>query len=137
MRSASKPRCRMAHLLRIPLVLFAVVTLSAAPATAAWITIKNSTKQTILIQETGGPLNRPIKGKCIKLQPGEVYREFQLLGGCRNVTIYDSEAPNTPLAVEKFTWETDDTALELKPDGKKVQLATTPVVKKTEPLVKK
>lgn len=127
----------MAHSLRIPLAgLVALLLAIASPATAAWITIKNTTKQTIILQETGGPLNRPIKGKSIKLQPGEVYREFQLLGGCRNVTIFDSDAPNTPLAVERFTWDTDDAALEVKPDGKKVQLATA-VQKKTEPVVKK
>ncbi len=138
MRSAAKPRCRMAHIPRFLLVGSVPLLLAmASPANAAWITIKNTTKQTIILQETGGPLNRPIKGKSIKLQPGEVYREFQLLGGCRNVTIYDSDAPNTPLAIDKFTWDTDDAALEVKPDGKKVQLASATVQKKTEPLVKK
>ena len=95
---------------------------TAPAAHAGWITVTNDTKQTIVIQETSGPLNRPVKGKCIKLQPGETHREYSLLGGTRNVVIYDADALTTPLATETMTWEKTDAEFNVKSDGKKVSL---------------
>lgn len=95
---------------------------TADAARAGWITVTNDTKQTIVIQETSGPLNRPVKGKCVKLQPGETYREYSLLGGTRTVVVYDAATPNAPLTAEKMTWEKADAAFALKTDGKKVTL---------------
>lgn len=92
------------------------------PARAGWITVTNDTKQTIVIQETSGPLNRPVKGKCVKLQPGETYREYSLLGGTRTVIIYDASTPNTPLTSDKLVWDKTDAAFAVKTDGKKTTL---------------
>ena len=91
-------------------------------AHAGWITVLNDTNQVIVIQETSGPLNRPVRGKCVKLQPGETYREYSLLGGTRNVVIYDAAAPNTPLTADKMVWDKADAAFAVKTDGKKVSL---------------
>ncbi len=110
------------HQLRIVFLAAVVAGLGAEVATAGWITVKNDTKQVIVIKEVGGPLNRPIRGKCIKLQPGETYREFQLLAGSKNVVIYDSEAPNVPLIQDKLTWVKDDAKFEIQPDGATVKL---------------
>jgi hypothetical protein len=110
------------HHLRILLLTAIVAGLGAEAAKAGWITVKNDTKQVIVIQEVGGPLNRPIRGKCIKLQPGETYREFQLLAGSKNVVIYDSEVPNVPLIQDKLTWVKDDAKFEIQPDGATVKL---------------
>ncbi len=93
-------------------------------ARAGWITVKNDTKQVIVIQEVGGPLNRPIRGKCIKLQPGETYREFQLLAGSKSIALYDSEAPTIPLSQDKLMWAKDDATFAIKPDGKSIKLVT-------------
>ncbi len=98
---------------------------TADAARAGWITVTNDTKQVIVIQETSGPLNRPVRGKCVKLQPGETHREFALLGGTRNVVIYDAAAPNTPLAADKMAWDKADVAFAVKTDGKKVTLGPT------------
>lgn len=97
-------------------------------AHAGWITVTNDTKQVLVIQETTGPLNRSAKGKCIKLQPGETYREYSLLGGTRSVVIFDAVAPNTPLSTDTMTWDKTDAAFALKADGKKVTLG--PATKK-------
>jgi len=91
---------------------------------AGWITVKNDTKQIIVIQEVGGPLNRPIRGKCIKLQPGETYREYQLLAGSKNIVLYDSESPSAPLSQDKLTWVQDDATFAIKPDGKSIKLVS-------------
>lgn len=100
----------------------AVLVGLGSTAHAGWITVTNDTRQTIVIQETSGPLNRPVKGKCVKLQPGESHREFSLLGGTRNVVIYDAAAPTNPLATETMAWDKNDTAFTVKTDGKKVSL---------------
>lgn len=110
------------HHLRIVFLAAIMAGFGADSAKAGWITVKNDTKQVIVIQEVGGPLNRPIRGKCIKLQPGETYREFQLLAGSKNVVIYDSEAPTVPLVQDKLTWVKDDAKFEIQPDGATVKL---------------
>lgn len=112
---------RFAIAIALAVVLFG----TANAAQAGWITVTNDTKQVIVIQETSGPLNRPVKGKCVKLQPGETYREYSLLGGTRNVVLYDAAAPNTPLATEKMAWDKIDAAFSVKTDGKKVSLGPT------------
>ena len=110
------------HQLRIAVLAVVAAGFGANTATAGWVTVKNDTKQVIVIQEVGGPLNRPIRGKCIKLQPGETYREFQLLAGSKNVVIFDSEALNVPLVQDKLTWVKDDAKFEIQPDGATVKL---------------
>lgn len=107
--------------IRIALVVLAGFGL-AESARAGWIAVKNDTKQVIVIQEVGGPLNRPIRGKCIKLQPGETYREFQLLAGSKNIVIYDSDAPNAPPIQDQLSWVKDDASFAIKPDGKSMKL---------------
>jgi hypothetical protein len=91
-----------------------------AVASAGWITITNDTKQEIVIQETAGPQNRPVRGKCVKLQPGETHKEYQLFGGTRNVLISDGN--NNALTADTLTWEKADAAFSVKADGKKVVL---------------
>jgi hypothetical protein len=95
---------------------------TADAAHAGWITITNDTKQVLVIQEMSGPLNRPVRGRCVKLQPGETYREYMLLGGTRNVVVYDATAPNTPLTADTMTWDKADAAFAVKSDGKKTSL---------------
>jgi len=116
---------------RIALIVFAGFGY-ANPVRAGWIAVKNDTKQVIVIQEVGGPLNRPIRGKCIKLQPGETYREFQLLAGCKNIVIYDSDAPNAPPIQDQLNWVKDDASYAIKPDGKTMKLVAGEV--KDEPV---
>ncbi len=94
----------------------------ASPASAGWLTIKNDTKHVILIQETGGPLNRPIRGKCVKLQPGETYREFHLLPGEKTVVLSDAEADGKPTAADRMTWQKDDAPFAVKADGQLFKL---------------
>lgn len=116
----------MIRLHNILLIVTAVFGLfgTASAAQGGWVTITNNTKQVIVIQETGGPLNRPIRGKLVKLQPGETYREYQLMAGTKNVQVYDAATPNTPLLQDKLTWDKADAAFAVKADGKKVSLTT-------------
>ena len=115
-----------AHSIHTLILVAGILFGTSSVAHAGWITITNDTNQVIIIQETAGPLNRPVRGKCIKLQPGETHKEYQLLGGTRNVVISDSS--DNPLTADKLTWEKADAAFSVKADGKKVALG--PVEKK-------
>jgi hypothetical protein len=103
----------------------------ASAAQAGWVTITNETKQVIVIQETSGPQNRPIRGKCAKLQPGETYREYHQDAGTKNVQVYDAAAPNTALIQDQLKWDKTDAEFAVKNDGKKVTL-TAGVEKKDD-----
>ncbi len=105
-----------------------VLALSAAPALAGWVTVKNETKQVIVIQEVGGPLNRPIRGKCVKLQPGETYREFQLLAGSKNIAIHESDEPGASSVQDKMTWSKEDASFAVKAEGKSIKLVVADAV---------
>jgi hypothetical protein len=112
---------------RLPRTLPAVLAVlglfgGASPASAGWLTIKNDTKHVILIQETGGPLNRPIRGKCVKLQPGETYREYQLLPGEKTVILSDAEGVGKAAAADRLTWQKDDAPFAVKADGQLFKL---------------
>lgn len=94
----------------------------SSTAKAGWLIIKNDTKHVILIQETGGPLNRPIRGKFIKLQPGETYREYHLLPGEKTVILSNAEQEDAPSTHERMTWQKDDMPFSVKPDGEMYKL---------------
>ena len=110
---------------------------TASSAQAGWITITNNTKQLIIIQETGGPFSRPIRGKSVKLQPGETYREFQLTSGTKNVQVYDAATPTAPLLHDKLIWDRADVAFAVKTDGKTVTLVSGTERKDDKSAVKK
>ena len=105
-----------------------LMALSATPALAGWLTIKNETEHVIVIQEVGGPLSRPIRGKCVKLQPGETYREYQLLAGSKTIAISEPDAPATSVQ-DKMTWAKDDASYAVKLDGKAMKLVAADAVK--------
>lgn len=103
-------------------------------ACAGWLTIKNDTKYVIVVQEVGGTIQRPIKGKSIQLQPGEIYREFQLLAGSKNVILFDSEQAKPVTVQDSMTWTKDDASYAVKTEGKNLKLIGSDTV---EPMVKK
>lgn len=100
----------------------------ARPASAGWLTIKNETKHVVVIQETGGPFNRPLRGKAVKLQPGETYREFQLLPGEKTVIVTDADGA-AKSAPERLTWQKDDAPFALKSEGSQFKLVSATIKK--------
>jgi len=103
---------------------------AASPADAGWLTITNDTRRVVLIQETGGPLLRPIRGKCVKLQPGETYREFHLLPGEKSVILLDANAANPIPAADSLRWPKDDAPFAVQHDGPLLKLVRTEKPKK-------
>jgi hypothetical protein len=66
-------------------------------AEAGWVTFKNDTNKTIVVQEFIIVNGKKVSGKPYKLQAGESYREFQNTPGIKNYDIYDVNNPNTPV----------------------------------------
>lgn len=93
----------------------------ASPVSAGWLTIKNDTRHVVLIQEISGPFNRPIRGKVVKLQPGETYREFQLLPGEKTVIVTDIDGV-AKSAPDRLTWQKEDAPFMLKSEGASIRL---------------
>jgi len=89
----------------------------ASPASAGWVSVKNDTKQTLVLQEIGGPLLRPIRGKCIRLLPGETYREFHALAGEKQIHVFDASDLTKPLLREQFNWKAEDRTYLLGRNG--------------------
>ncbi len=108
------------HLL--PIALIALLG-CCAPVWAGWLIVTNDTKHTLVVQETAGPQNRPVRGKCLKLKPGETYREFQLVPGVRNVVVYNAAAPQAALVTTKLTWGAKDSHVVFESQPKGIVLA--------------
>jgi hypothetical protein len=112
------------------LVLLACLSASAS-ARAGWITVTNDTEHVLVLQETTGPLNKPVRGKSIKLQPGETYKEFQLLAGGRTVVISAPKNEKVVSAVATLKWGASDTQFQLVASGQTVKFETPKTEKKS------
>lgn len=102
----------LSHLWLAALALIGV-GLSAPPASAGWVCIKNETKIPLIVQELP---DRPTarRGKLVKLRPGEVYREYQRSPGERKVRIFDARTPGKPLGLGKLSWKTADVMMQIE-----------------------
>ncbi|MBN9117803.1 MAG: hypothetical protein J0I06_01315 [Planctomycetes bacterium] len=81
----------------IALVLAVVAALAfVGSAEAGWVTIKNDTAKAIVVQEVVVVNGKAVRGKPVKLNAGESFREFQNTPGVKNYEIYDAAAPNAP-----------------------------------------
>jgi hypothetical protein len=102
--------------------------LGNSTADAGWLTVKNDTKQTLVIQELGGTPQRPARGRCIRLAPGESYREFVALPGEKVILVFDSTNLERPLGQDKLAWKNDDLTYKLLTDGNGVRLLIAPTI---------
>jgi hypothetical protein len=79
---------------RSKLIAFTLAVLAVAAfvssADAGWVTIKNETKQAIVVQEVAIVNGKTVRGKPVKLAAGESFREFQNTPGIKNYEIYDA-----------------------------------------------
>jgi len=106
--------------------------LVAAPtASAGWVTVKNETSQTIIIQEMCTLAGKPVRGKAVRLLPGETYREYHARAGEKQVHLYDDGEPKKLLADETMTWHTRDQNYAIQTMKSTTRLVTeTPTVAK-------
>jgi hypothetical protein len=78
-----------------------------SPAAAGWISIKNSTTQTVIVQELVQVNGSTRKCRPIKLAPGEVLREHHLQGGTKTLTVSEPGLFGQQLFRRTLTWTTD------------------------------
>ena len=112
------------------IVLFALASLGASQARAGWITIRNDTKQTLVVQEVTTVNGKVKAGKAIKLLPGESVRENRANPGSKDIVVYDPAQPNAPLLRGKIEWGKDDTVFSLTTEKKSIALAAVDPSKK-------
>ena len=89
----------------------------AIPAQAGWLTVKNDTKQTIVVESvTDGMLVK--RTKSVRLLPGETYREYRLVPGERKVQLFDGSQAGKPLGQAlgqgTLAWKLADQTLHIE-----------------------
>jgi hypothetical protein len=115
---------------RCLILLIGFASLGAAQARAGWITIRNDTKQTLVVQDVTTVNGKVKAGKAIKLLPGESVRENRSKPGSKSIVVYDPARPNTPLLRGKVEWGQDDTVFSLTPEKTSITLAAIDPPKK-------
>ena len=96
--------------------LLGLFLLAPSPAGAGWVSVRNGTDKTVYVQDVPegllpGLLSR--RRKVIRLQPGEVYREFQANPGERSVDVFDAAAPAKPVHKAILKWGPTDVTFNL------------------------
>src|SRR5687768_3934548 len=76
---------------------------SAGAADAGWVTIRNDTNATIVLQQTTCANGQPKRGKPVRLLPGETVREWQCGGTVTKVEVFDGQNPNKSLYAGSLT----------------------------------
>lgn len=101
-----------------------LLVLFAAPAAdAGWVTIKNETNQTIIVQECATVGGQVRKGKPVKLVPGETLREFQASAGQKCVQLLEPGLLlNKSLGQAEVKWVDGDHGFAILKVGDKVKL---------------
>ena len=109
-------------MVRFAILASTVAAALAHPASAAWITITNTTDKTVVIQETRTVNGKVVKGKEYKLSPGEVLKEFQSGPGEKSVLVSEKGSAGNPVKA-KLSWDKADAAFEVSNDGTDLKLA--------------
>ncbi len=100
------------------LVAPAVLAAAAACAPAGWVSVRNDTGKAVLIQDA--PDGKGRRGRCVRLLPNEVYREFHALSGSRTVDVFDAADLVKPVHRAVVRWPATGTFVRLtrEPDPK-------------------
>jgi hypothetical protein len=111
---------------------FALATLATlalvGEADAGWVTIKNDTNKTVVVQEFITVNGKKVSGKPYKLQPGESFREFQNNPGPKSYDVFDGNG--TPLATGKLACNNDSQSFSVTTAGNRVTIVQVPEPKK-------
>lgn len=106
---------------RLLVLAFAAGIVSANRTDAGWVSVRNDTKQTLLIQEVPATLGgKP--GRCIRLLPGECVREFHAKPGEKRINVLDPSQPSKPLCQAKLVWVMADLTLRVRTENAVVRL---------------
>ena len=130
--------------LRFRLLALAATLLAAAgPARAGdgtWVTLKNNTRQVVVVQETVVCNGLVKRGKAIRLLPGETVREFQAAPAVKKVEIFDGRSPGKLLWSGNLNCSGSAQTFTISSEIKGLTITTPHVVRAsggTEPMPKK
>ena len=89
----------------------------ALPAPAGWLTVKNDTLHTVVLESVcDGVIVK--RTKSVKLLPGETYREYRLEPGERKVQLFDGSQAGKPLGQPlgqgTLSWKLTDKTLHIE-----------------------
>jgi hypothetical protein len=110
---------------RIALGLLGVAVALPGTAAAGWITIKNETNQTVIIQETVTVNGSVRRLKPLKLVPGEVVREFHPAAGQKTICVLEPGLLlNRTICQGELKWQEADRGFSVFKAGDKVKVLT-------------
>lgn len=100
-----------------------LVLIAGPTCQAGWVTIKNETNLTIIVQECATVGGQVRKGKPVKLVPGETLREFQASAGQKCVQLLEPGLlRNASLGQTDVKWTEADHGFAIMKVGDKVKL---------------
>ena len=102
---------------RIRSLFLSAIVVAVGPisvARADWVTIKNDTKRTIVVQSAVTVNGQVKRGKPVRLLPGEVMREFYQPSAV-GVEVYDAQMPNKPILNAPLTIKAENQAFSVAP----------------------
>lgn len=117
------PRFRVAALAAVALLA------SAGAADAGWVTIKNDTTKTLVLQETVTIDGKVKLGTAVRLLPGETVREFRATPAVKTVVVCDCAKAGVALFRGDLNITDDTQTFSITTDGK------TTTVKAVKPVV--
>lgn len=100
----------------------ALVPFTSLSAPAGWLTIKNDTQRTIVIQETTSVKGQPRRGKPSALLPGESIREFLPGPTVKTIEVLDARNLLVPLWAGNIRCQEETQAFLVKAVGEKVSV---------------
>ena len=103
---------------------------SARDANAGWVTIKNDTNKPIVVQEVVLLNGRAVRGKPIKLLPGESFREFKNVPAENSYEVYDFAKPTPPIWMGKLNCKADSQSFAVQTVQGKIGVVSIPDPKK-------
>jgi hypothetical protein len=117
----------------IPLVAVALIACTGN-ADAGWVTIKNDTTKTLVLQETVTVDGKVKYGTAVRLLPGETVREFRATPAVKTVVVCDCAKPGVAIFRGDLNCTEDSQTFSITHDGKTTTLKAakpaTVVVKK-------
>lgn len=109
-----------------------LLLLALSPASpAAWITYQNNTKEAVILQDVQNIGGRAVRGKPVKLAPGETFREFQAAAITKSIEVYQpGKEANKLLTSDTVTVKDQDVSLAIKTVNGAVKLTVAEPKKK-------
>src|SRR5947209_8005892 len=103
---------------RLVPVLAAVLSLlgSATAAEAGWVTLRNDSREILVVQETVTTSGSTKRYRPVRLRPGESVREFQPTGATVKLEIFDGKTSSRLLCTKTRTTQEKDQTFSITID---------------------